>query len=125
MATRTDHGGGRPGTPPRRVDQSIKTRRRAATRNRPSVTSSRPPALGLAIEEQRTSLATALSLLYCLHSALRRGIDNVGRMKSPGVQAAAQNANVTDITALLLVQLDSIHAQLDSHELMKAHACQP
>ena len=35
-----------------------------------------PAAIQNAIEEQRGELATAMTLLYCLHSVLRREIDD-------------------------------------------------
>jgi hypothetical protein len=74
----------------------------------------------MAIDQQRSSLETAISLLYCLHSALRREIDDAGRIESQAVTAASNSADLTHISALLMERLDAIHRGLDSLELEQA-----
>ena len=124
MATRNNSrsGGNRPRTHPTRSVKSTKTRRPPATPTQP--TQSQPPRIPapieLAIEEQRGFLGTAISILYCLHSALRREIEDGGPEDSEAVECAAEGAELTDITAMLLVQLHNIHNALDSVHLMHA-----
>jgi hypothetical protein len=79
-----------------------------------------PAAIEIAIDDQRSSIAAAISLLYCLHSALRREIEDAGRIESPSVEHAAESADLTDISSMLLVRLDSIHSALDPTELVSA-----
>jgi hypothetical protein len=79
-----------------------------------------PAAIEVAIEAQRDSLETAISLLYCLHSALRREIDDAGKIESDAVEAASKSADLTDLSAMLLVQLDAIDRALDPEELAEA-----
>ena len=78
-----------------------------------------PPAIEFAIGEQRGSLATAISLLYCLHSALRREIEDGGKVESEAVDDAADGADLTEISAMLLVQLNAIHNGLDTLALLQ------
>jgi len=52
-----------------------------------------PAAIEVAIDEQRTSIGTAISLLYCLHSALRREIEDAGRIETEAVEDAAESAD--------------------------------
>jgi hypothetical protein len=86
------------------------------TQNQPRI----PPAIEIAIDDQRSSVATAISLLYCLHSALRREIEDGGRIENEAVDHAAESADLTDISSMLLVLLDSIHTALDPSELVQA-----
>jgi hypothetical protein len=79
-----------------------------------------PDAIDFALDEQRDSLGTAITILYCLHSALRREIEDGGSIESEDVEQAAESADLTDITALLLVRLNKIYRALDSTELKKA-----
>ena len=94
--------------------------RRAASRTPTSTKPRVPAAIEIAIDEQRASLETTLSLLYCLHSALRREIDDAGRTESGAVEDASEEADLTHITEMLLVRLNSIHAALDGTALEQA-----
>lgn len=80
-----------------------------------------PAAIELAIEDQRDSMCTAISLLYCLHSALRREVrHDAGRIESETVENASKSADLTEISAMLLVRLHSIQSALDPTEVMEA-----
>lgn len=96
------------------------TRRRAAGPPPAPAKPRIPPAIEIAIDDQRNSIETAISLLYCLHSALRREIEDAGKVESQAVEDASDEADLTDISAMLLVRLDSIHSALDPTELMQA-----
>jgi hypothetical protein len=89
---------------------------RAASRSEPRI----PAAVELAIDNQRESLCTAISLLYCLRSALRREIEDGGKIESGAVDDAADGADLTDISAMLLVRLNAVHNGLDSLALRQA-----
>lgn len=79
-----------------------------------------PFAVQYSIDRQRGSLSAAMSLLYCLHSELRRRIEDGGPIESEAVEDAAEWVDLTAITSMLLVQLHSIHLGLDSISLRKA-----
>jgi hypothetical protein len=103
----------------RSVKRTTSSRHRAARppdQSKPRI----PPAIEIAIDDQRKSIETAISLLYCLHSALRREIDDAGRVESEAVEDASQGADLTDISAMLLVRLNAIHIALDSVALEQA-----
>ena len=127
-------GGNRPRTHPSRIPaptlaRSARPGVREASGNSPAEprrepTASKPPripvAIELAIDEQRKSIEAAISLLYCLHSALHREVDDGGMLESEAVENASNLAHLTYITAMLLVRLSSIHTALDAVELMQA-----
>lgn len=80
-----------------------------------------PAAIDIAVDDQRESLGIAISILYCLHSTLGlEAIPNAGPSETGAVEDAAKWADLTDITAMLLVRLSSIHLALDSTELVNA-----
>jgi hypothetical protein len=107
--------------------RSVKRKRPSPCRHcnasqRPAPTGPRvPAAIEVAIDDQRCSLETVLSLLYCLHSALRRQIEDTGTVESKALEKASKSADLTDISGMLLVQLDLIHAALDPSELAQAN----
>jgi hypothetical protein len=107
-----------------RKARSVKRTKSSSRRPRrlPAATKSRiPAAIELAIDEQRSSIATAISLLYCLHSALRREIEDAGRIETETVEDAAKSADLTEISAMLMVRLNAIHNALDTVELGHAN----
>jgi hypothetical protein len=55
-----------------------------------------------------------------LHSTLRHQIDGTRTVESEAVENASKSADLTGISAMLLVRLDSIHAALDPTELEQA-----
>lgn len=110
-------------TKARSVKRSSPSRRRTASEP-PAPTEPRiPAAIEIAIDDQRNSLETSISLLYCLlHSALRREIEDTGSVESEAVKGASDQADLTDISAILLVRLSSVHSALDPTELVEAKA---
>lgn len=96
------------------------SRRRAADRPPAQSKPRIPPAIELAIDEQRESVGTAISLLYCLHSTLRHQVDGAGPDEGEAVDDAAEWADLADITAMLLVRLHAVHSALDSTEIVQA-----
>jgi hypothetical protein len=79
-----------------------------------------PVEIGNAIEDQRSSLGTAMSVLYCLHTELRRQTEDGGVDESDAVKDATEWADLAEVTAMLLVQLHAIHLALDSVSLRGA-----
>jgi hypothetical protein len=105
-------------TKARSVKNSPPSHRRAAHRSRSPTKPRIPAAIEIAIDEQSDSLGVAISLVYCLHAALRREIE--GPAESEAVEDAAESADLTDVTAMLLVRLNAIHAALDPVSLQHA-----
>lgn len=79
-----------------------------------------PADLEIAIGQQRGSVGTAISLLYCLHLALCHEIEGGQIEGSEAVRDASQWADLTQITAMLLVRLHAVHTGLDSVSLVRA-----
>jgi len=73
-----------------------------------------------AIEDQRRVLITAITLLHCLHSVLRRESDDAGEFESQAVADAVKCVELPDLTAMLLERLHSVHLALDSVSLQRA-----
>jgi carbon storage regulator len=86
------------------------------TRRKPRIS----PALEIAVEDQRGAIETAISLAYVLHTTLRQQRDGSLTCESAAVSSASKSANLTDISAMLLVRLDLIHIALDPMELVSA-----
>jgi hypothetical protein len=125
MATRNNSrsGGNRPRTHPTRSVKSTKARRPAADQQPPQTKPPRiPPRIELAIEVQRDAVTTALSLLYCLHASLLREVEPGGRSENAAVEKASDEADLTEITAMLLVRLHGIVDGLDCVNLAQADA---
>jgi hypothetical protein len=79
-----------------------------------------PSEIQNAIEDQRGELATAMTLLHCLHCVLRREVDYAGPDESVEVEDAVGWVELPDVTAMLLVRLHAIHLALDSVSLRQA-----
>jgi hypothetical protein len=79
-----------------------------------------PAAVEIEIEDQRASLGIAISLIFCLHGALRRQIEDEDPEDCDPVAHAAEWADLTDITGMLLVRLYLVHNALDSASLREA-----
>jgi hypothetical protein len=107
-------------TKARSVKRSSPSHRRAAGRPSSPTEPRIPAAIEVAIDDQRDCLGTAISLLYCLHSALRREIADAGPEESEAIEDATEWANLTDITAMLLVRLHAVHRSLDFVSLGQA-----
>jgi hypothetical protein len=138
MATRKHSrpGGNRPRTHPSPTPAPSGTRSarlgaRKARSVKPSATPRRkptaskpprlPPAIEIALDDQRSSLEIAISLLYCLHATLRYQDEGASLTEGEAVDDAAEMADPADVTALLLVRLNSVHTALESTELVKAN----
>ena len=80
-----------------------------------------PAAIEIAIDDQRDSVGAAISLLYCLHSVLQRETSDAGPVESAAVADAAEWADLTHITAMLLVRLRGVHSGLDQVALQEAN----
>jgi hypothetical protein len=110
-----------PAGKPRSVKRSFQSRRSAAGRPAAETKPRIPAALEIAIDDQRTSLGTAISLLYCLHSALRRETADAGSNEYDPVANASEWADLTEITAMLLVRLYLVHNALDCVTLKEVY----
>jgi hypothetical protein len=73
-----------------------------------------------AIEGQRRALVTVITLLHCLHSVLRRQIDDAGEDESDAVEDAVGWVELPDLTAMLLERVHQVHLALDSVSLKRA-----
>lgn len=101
---------------------SDKRKSSRATARPPEKTKPRiPPAIEVAIDEQCDSLGIAISLLYCLHAALRPVTAYRVESDPKFVGDAPEWANLIDVSAMLLVRLTGIRSALDSWELQNAH----
>ena len=79
-----------------------------------------PVQVGNAIEDQRRALVTAITLLHCLHTVLRRQTEDGGAEEPEAVQNALGWVELPDLTAMLLEQLHSVHLALDCVSLKQA-----
>jgi hypothetical protein len=104
----------------RSAKRSGPSHRLPTQRRQSSSASAIPVEIGNAIEDQRSSLATAMSVLYCLHTELRRQTEDGGMDESDAVKNATEWADLAEVTAMLLVQLHAIHLSLDSVSLRGA-----
>jgi hypothetical protein len=73
-----------------------------------------------AIDYQRRELATAMTLLHCLHCVLRCETDYTSTEESAEFADAAGWVELPNMTAMLLVRLHAIHLALDSVSLRQA-----
>jgi hypothetical protein len=90
---------------------------RPATLAKPRI----PATVEIAIDDQRDSVGTAISLLYCLHAALRCETAYPAAEESEAIADAAEWADLTDITAMLLLRLHGVHCGLDPVALLHAN----
>lgn len=97
------------------------TGRSAADRQSTAAAERIPAAIEIAIDDQRDSVGTAITLLYCLHSVLQRETADAGPAESAAVADAAEWADLTHITAMLLVRLHGVHSGLDQVALLEAN----
>ena len=79
-----------------------------------------PVEIQSAIEDQRRELATAMTLLHCLHCVLKRETDYTSPDESAEFEDAAGWVELPDMTAMLLVRLHAIHLALGSASLRQA-----
>lgn len=103
--------------PTKHVSQSIPSTGRLRTE--PFVM---PHKIKNVIECQRNTLVTAITLLHCLHSTLRRQRQRAdgGPIESFAVEAASKLADFPVVTEMLLENISSVHDALDSTSLCRA-----
>jgi phage FluMu protein gp41 len=71
-----------------------------------------PIAVELAIQQERATLITSITLLFSLHCILRRQLEGLGEVNEP-VESAAKWVNVTELTTMLLGKLHTVLRNLD------------
>jgi len=104
----------------RSANRSTPSRHRTAGQPRSQTTTRIPPAIEIAIDAQQEAIGVAITLLYCLHLALRRQIEGDESDENEAVEAAARGAAPTHISSMLLVRLNAVYLALDSVELGQA-----
>ena len=121
-ASRRSSSGGNSGRSKRRSERHTKyISRLIRSEDRPQVEPFiMPVKIKNVIECQRNKLVSVVTLLHCLHSALRRQLDNTGRMESVAVLAASEIAEFPMVTGMLLEEIRSVHDALDSTSLRRA-----
>ena len=73
-----------------------------------------PAEVEIAIHEERGSLIVVISLLYGLHSILRRQLEGDESEVSEAVEHAAKWADFTKLSEMLLVKLHAVLENLDN-----------
>lgn len=73
-----------------------------------------PAAVEIAIHEERGSLIVAISILYGLHSILRRQLEGDDSEVSDAIEHAAGWADSTKLSEILLVKLHEVIQNLDN-----------
>jgi hypothetical protein len=101
----------------RPASQRSPSRRRSSTLAPPPKL---PSPIRNAIDEQRGQLATAMTLLHCLHCVLRREAHDTGPNESAEFEDAIGWVDLPNVTAMILVRLHAIHLALDSVSLRHA-----
>jgi hypothetical protein len=79
-----------------------------------------PDKVGAVIQCQRNKLIRAITVLYCLHSALRWELEDAGPIEGIAVEAAIRLAELPEMTAMLLETIHSVHEALDLRKLARA-----
>lgn len=73
-----------------------------------------PADVEIAIHEERGSLIVAISILYGLHSILRRQLEEDDSEVSDAIEDAAEWADSTKLSEMLLVKLHEVMENLDN-----------
>lgn len=79
---------------------------------KPSADSRLPAAIEIAIEQQRDSLTTEMTILYALHCILRRDQEGDDSEVDEAVRDAVEWTDPTDLTSMLLVRLHTVFNNL-------------
>lgn len=80
-----------------------------------------PTDVEIALHEERGSLITAISILYGLHSILRRERDGDESEVSEAVEDAAKWSNSVELSGMTLVKLHTVLKNLDAIALGRTH----
>jgi hypothetical protein len=79
-----------------------------------------PPDLKSEIENQRGALVTIITLLHCLHVALKYREDQIDEGLDPRVEAGVRWVSLPEMTATILERTHAVLTALDSNNLTKA-----
>lgn len=79
-----------------------------------------PPGLKGEIENQRGVLVTIITLLHCLHVALKYREDQVDEGLDPRVAAGVRWVSLPEMTATILERTHAVLSALDSSNLTEA-----
>jgi hypothetical protein len=79
-----------------------------------------PPGLKSEIEDQRGVLVTIITLLHCLHVALKYQEDQIDEELDPRVEAGVRWVSLPEMTAMILERTHAVLSALDSSNLTKA-----
>lgn len=79
-----------------------------------------PPGLKIEIENQRGVLVTIITLLHCLHVALKYREDQIDEGIDPRVEAGVRWVSLPEMTATILERAHAVLSALDSGNLTKA-----
>ena len=100
---------------PRRQTPRPKPTKPRKTGDAPRKARERLPAdVVIAIHEERGSLIVAISILYGLHSILRRQLEEDDSEVSEAIEDAAEWADSTKLSEMLLVKLQAVLENLDN-----------
>jgi hypothetical protein len=80
-----------------------------------------PADIEIALHEERGSLITAISILYGLHSILRRERDGDESEISEALEDAAKWSNSVELSGMTLVKLHAVLKKLDAIALGKTN----
>ena len=80
-----------------------------------------PTDVEIALHEERGSLMTAISILYGLHSILRRERDGDESEVSEAVEDAAKWSDSVELSGMTLVKLHTVLKNLDAIALGRTH----
>jgi len=79
-----------------------------------------PPGLKSEIENQRGVLVTIITLLHCLHVALKYREDQIDEGLDPRMEAGVRWVSLPEMTATILERTHAVLSALDSSNLTKA-----
>jgi hypothetical protein len=79
-----------------------------------------PPGLKNEIENQRGVLVTIITLLHCLHVALKYREDQIDEGLDPRVEAGVRWVSLPEMTATILERTHAVLSSLDSSNLARA-----
>jgi hypothetical protein len=79
-----------------------------------------PPRTLDEIENQRGVLVTIITLLHCLHVALKYREDQIDEGSDPRVEAGVRWVSLPEMTATILERTHAVLSALDSSNLTKA-----
>jgi hypothetical protein len=79
-----------------------------------------PPGLKSEIDNQRGMLVTIITLVHCLHVALKYREDQIDEGMGPRVEAGVRWVSLPEMTATILERTHAVLSALDSSNLTRA-----